>query len=109
RLRAHGDRDAQVADQWRDNVSGPVAVLAAVAGAPAEPNRGGVNGFLPEGAKALALKRHLAVPHLTAVEERLEPVVGRPRQDHAAQPLPALVLCQRSTKGFAAQKTVAGV
>ena len=56
---------------------------------------GRVDRLLPERAESLSLERHAAVAHLAAREERLQPVVGRARQDHAAQDLDALLRGQR--------------
>ncbi len=67
----------------------PVGVAVRVAAA--QPDAGRVDRFLPERSESLALERRVAVADLAAGEERLQPVVGRARQDHAAQDLAALV------------------
>ena len=107
RLRAHRQRDAEVADQRADDVAGPSAVGAAERRAAPQADAGGVDRFLAERAESLALERGGAVLDLAAGEERLQPVVGGARQHHAAQDLDALVAGQRGLNGGAAQKAVA--
>ena len=94
RLRRRG---ASRAPTPRSRMSGAItSPLPAVrrrdsAVAAAQPDGRRVDRFLAERAEALALKRRVAVPHFAAREERLQPVVGRARQRHAAQNLAALV------------------
>ena len=68
-----------------------------------------VDRLLPERAESLALERRVAVAHLPAGEERLQPVVGRAREHHAAQDLAALVRRQRGADRRAMEEPVAGV
>ena len=82
-----------------------VAVLLA---AP-QPDARGVDRLLPERSESLALERRVAVADLAAGEERLQPVVGGARQDHAAQDLAPLVGVERGPDRRAAQEAVAGV
>ena len=58
--------------------------------AAAQADAGGVDRLLPERAEPLPLERRVAVAHFAAGEERLQPVVGRAGQQHAAQDLAPL-------------------
>jgi hypothetical protein len=87
----HGQRRAQVSDDRRDDISGPLALAAAVRRPAPQPYSRRVDGFLSERSKSLALKRRLTVSHLAIREERLQAVVGRPGQQHAAEHLDPFV------------------
>jgi hypothetical protein len=106
RLASHGEHRAQVPDHRRDHVAVPPVVVSAVCLAAAQPYAGRIHGFLSERSKSLALKRHPAVSHLAIREKRLQPVVGRPRQDHPAQHLDPFLARQRRFDGGAPQESV---
>ena len=108
RLGTHRERDADVADDWADDVAGPLAA-AAVPFAAAQPNGRRVHGFLPERSESFPLKRHVAVFDLAAGKEGLQPVVRGARQQHAAQDLAALVGRQRRFDRRTAHEAVAVV
>ena len=108
-FRPHRERRAQIADQRRDDVASPGAVFGAKTRTAAQPNHGGVDGFLTQRAKALPLKRGVLVADLACREEGLQTVVGRARQHHAAQDLEPLLFGERGRDRLAAQKAVAGV
>ncbi len=108
RLGPHRERRAEIANQRRDDVAAPLGLLAEAVAAP-QPDRGRVNRFLSERSKSLALERGVAVPHLATGEERLEAIVGRARQHHAAQDLAALVRRQGLPDRGASQESVARI
>ena len=105
----HGQRGADVADDRRDDVASPAAVVTAVRGPALEANGRGVDGFLAERSEALALERFVAPANLAAHEELLQAVVDGAREHHAAEDLDALVLGQRRRNRLAPQEPVAGV
>jgi hypothetical protein len=107
-IRAHGQRDAQIANDRGHNVAVPVPVVLVAAAAP-QPDAGRVDCLLSERSESLSLKRRVSVAHLTAAKERLQPVVGRPGQQHAAQDLPTLVGRQRGPKRGAPHEGVTRV
>jgi hypothetical protein len=86
-----------------------VPVVFFVRGAALQPDRTGVNRFLPERSEALALERHVAPADFAAHEELLEAVVDAAREAHALEDFAALVLGQRSFDGGAAQEAVTGI
>ena len=106
--RPHRQRRTEIADDRRDHVA-PPRVSVAMRVAAAEPDARGVDGLLPKRSKPFALERRLAVADFPAGKERLEPVIDRPREHHAAQDLSSLVGRQRGTDGGAAEEAVAGV
>ena len=90
----HGEHDAEIANRRSDDVTIPFAVRAAKRRAAAQAKRRGADRLLTERAESLALKRRVLVPDLAAREERLQPIVGGARQEHAAQQRAALVRCR---------------
>ncbi len=104
--RTHRERRAQIADDRRDDVARPHAVVVERLAA-TEPNPRGVDGFLPERSKPLALEGRVAVADFPAGEERLQPRVGRAGEDHAAEDLAALVGRERGSDRGAAKEAVA--
>ena len=107
-VRAHRESRAEVADQRRDDVAAPRAVRAAVGrrraagGSRRRRSPPGRASGIPSPGTARS-----AVAHLAAREERLQAVVGRAGQDHAAQDLEPLVAGQRRRDRLAAQEPVA--
>ena len=108
-VRPHRERRAEVADERRDDVAAPRPVPLAIRLAAAQPNGRRVDRLLAEGPEPLPLERCASVPDFAAREERLQPVVGRAREDHAAQDLDALLARERRFDRLAAQETVAGL
>ncbi len=106
--RPHRQRRAKIADDRRDDVAAPRVAVAELVAAP-EPDARGVDGLLTERSESLALERRVTVANFAAGEERLQPVVGGARQDHAAQDLAALVGRQRGAERGAAEESVAGL
>ena len=74
-----------------------------------QPDPRGVDRLLSQRAESLALKGRFTEPHLTAHEERLQPVVGGAREEHAAQDLAPLVGRQGRVDRRPPQETVTGV
>jgi hypothetical protein len=109
RARAHGQDRPEVADHRRDHVAAPRPVGGAMGGPPAQPQGRAEDRLLAQGAKALPLEPDALVLHLAAREERLEPVVGRAREDHPAQELAPLRRRDGGGDRLAAQEAVAGL
>ena len=107
--RPHGERHAEIANHRCDDVAAPRPAGATKIRPASKPYRGGVNRLLAGRPEALALEGGVAVAHLPAREERLEAVVGRARQQHAAQDLPPLAGGERRGQRLAPQETVAGL
>ncbi len=108
RLRPHGERHPEIADDRSDDVADPT-VGAAIGRAAAQADGCRVDGFLSQRTEAFALKRRVAVADLAAREKRFQAVVGGARQHHAAQNLAALVRCQRRFDRRSAEEAVARV
>ena len=106
--RPHRQRRAQIADDRRDDVTAPGVTVAELVAAP-EPDARGVDRLLAEAPESLALESRVTVANLAAGEERLETIVGRAGQNHAAKDLSTLVGCQRRAERGAAEETVAGL
>ena len=106
--RPHRQRRAKVADDRRDDVAAPGVAVAELVAAP-ETDASGVDRLLTETPESLALERRVTVANLAAGEERLQTIVGRAGQDHAAQDLSTLVGRQRRAERGAAEESVAGL
>ena len=84
RVLTHRDRHAEIADEGRDDVASPlVAVEITVAAAEADGRT--VNRLLTERTEPFALEHRFAVSHLAVGEERLQPIVGGPGDEHATK------------------------
>ena len=99
----------EVANDRRHHVTLPVPVRRPVPGAAPQADRGAKDRLLPQRAEALALKDAFGVAHFAGIEKGLEAIVGRPREDHAAQDLAPLINRQRRFNRRPAQKSVAVV
>ena len=102
----HRQHHAEVADDRRHDVPVPVPAGAKI-GTPPQPDRGRVNGLLPQRSESLALKRGVAEPDFAAGEQGFQAVVGGARQDHAAQDLAALAGGERGPDRGPAQEAIA--
>ena len=108
-LRTHRKCHADVADDRADDIALPSTLRIQIAPAASESDGRSVDGFLPQRAKALALKGRAFEADLAADEELFEPVVHGARQHHASEDVAPLVGRQRSRNAFARKKTVAGL
>ena len=107
-LRTHRDRQAQIADQRRNDVSAPRPIHSEQFAA-AQPDPCGINRFLTERSESLALKGGLAVADLAVGEQGLQPIVGGAGQHHASKDLEAFVGRQRRADSGSPQESVAGL
>ena len=105
----HRQRDAHVANHGSDDVAGPAAVGRAVRRAATQADRRGVNRFLTQRPESFALEGGAPKLDLAAGEQRLQPRIGRAREQHAAQNLAPLVGVQRRLDRRAAEESVARV
>ena len=106
-LGPHRERDAKIPDDRPDDVAVPPPVRSAIFRATPQANSGGIDRFLAERPKPLALKHCVAVLDLPAGKKRFQPVVGRAREQHAAQNFAAFVGGQRGLDRRASEKSVA--
>ena len=105
-VRTHREGDAQVADDRTNDVAAPAALSIPPRLAAPQPNRGGVDRFLSERAKSLALKGHAFELHVASDEQLLETIVHGTRQHHAAQDLAPLFRRERRGDGCPCEKAV---
>jgi hypothetical protein len=108
-LRSHRQHDAEITNQRSNDVTAPTLRIALIGSSTAQAQGRCVNGFLAQRAKTFTLKRRVAVSHLGAGEEQLEPVVGGAGEHHAAENLPAFGRGEGCLDGRATQEPVACV